>query len=53
MNVLDPMQKMFENPDIMARAMKADAEKDSRPKPVLGPSHKEMVELLSKKEAVA
>lgn len=53
MNVLDPMQKMFENPDIMARAMKAYAEKDSRPKPVLGPSHKEMVELLSKKEAVA
>lgn len=53
MNVLDPMQKMFENPDIMARTMKAYAEKDSRPKPVLGPSHKEMVELLSKKEAVA
>jgi 2-polyprenyl-6-methoxyphenol hydroxylase-like FAD-dependent oxidoreductase len=53
MNVLEPMTKMFKDPDIMARAMKAYAEKETREKPVLGPSHEEMVELLSKKVAAA
>jgi flavin-dependent dehydrogenase len=50
MNVLEPMEKMFKDPDIMARAMKAFGEKDTRENPVLGPSHEEMVELLSVSE---
>jgi hypothetical protein len=50
MNVLEPMEKMFKDPDIMARAMKAYGEKETREKPVLGPSHEEMVELLLKQD---
>jgi hypothetical protein len=53
MNVLEPMQKMFKGPDIMAHAMKAYAEKETGEKPILGPSHGEMVELLLKKAAAA
>lgn len=51
MNVLEPMEKMFKDPDIMARAMKAYGERETREKPILGPSHEEMVELLSKDNA--
>ncbi len=53
MNVLDPMEAMFRNPDLMARAMKAFGERKTRPKPVLGPTRAEMVELLQGNEAAA
>ena len=53
MNVLEPMEKMFKDPDIMARAMKAYGEKETREKPVLGPTHEEMVELLLKQDVAS
>jgi hypothetical protein len=53
MNLLDPMDKMFRDPDLLARAMKAFEQRKTRPKPVLGPSREEMIEILLAKEAAA
>lgn len=53
MNVLDPMESLFRDPDVMARAMKAFNERETRERPVIGPSREEMVELLMENDAAA